>query len=97
LHDKVVVDQKTIKRLRSLLYQCADNIASDRDCEIFLTSLDMYLSEEKDPSASKSLLLLNHYRDVVPESLEKISGWLDEARDTLNAILVANKLGGGNG
>jgi hypothetical protein len=94
LIDKVVIDRKTLEKLRTTLRCCIDNIAGDRDCEIFLTSLDLYLSEEKKPSASKSLLLLNHYRDVVPESLEEVEDWLQEAKEIINVILAATAGGG---
>jgi hypothetical protein len=94
--DKVVVDLKTIEKLRTALRCCIDNLAGARDCEIFLTSLDSYLTEGKEPSTRKSLLLLNHYRDVVLESLEEVATWLEEARGILDFILLATQLGGGN-
>jgi len=94
LGDKIVIDRKTFKRLRSLIYECYDTLQNPRNCEIFLTSLDNYLSEAAKPEATKCLLLLNYYRDIVPEALTEISGWLKEARELMGIILAASNLGG---
>jgi hypothetical protein len=94
--DQICIDRKTFKQLLSLIICCADNLVNPRDCEIFLTSLDIYLSENESPEPRKSLLLLNHYRDVVPEALEEIADWLQEATETINVILAASELGGGD-
>ena len=95
--DKIVIDRKTFKRLLALLNSCADELVNPRDCEIFLTSLDTYLSESDSPEARKSLLLLNYYRDIVPDALEEIADRLEEARGIFKFILATSKLGGGNG
>ena len=95
--DKIVIDCKTFKRLLALLNSCADELVNPRDCEIFLTSLDTYLSESDSPEARKSLLLLNYYRDIVPDALEEIADRLEEARGIFKFILATSKLGGGNG
>jgi hypothetical protein len=58
--------------------------------------LDTYLSENDSPEPRKSLLLLNYYRDIVPEALEEIADRLEEARGIFNFILATSKLGGGN-
>lgn len=94
--DKICIDRKTFKELFLLVGRCADELVNPRDCEIFLTSLDIYLSESDSLEARKSLLLLNHYRDVVPEALEEIADWLEEIRETMKVILAASKLGGSN-
>ena len=95
--DKIVIDRKTFKRLLALLNSCADELVNPRDCEIFLTFLDTYLSESDSPEARKSLLLLNYYRDIVPDALEEIADRLEEARGIFKFILATSKLGGGNG
>ena len=74
-----------------------DELVNLRDCEIFLTFLDTYLSENDSPEPRKSLLLLNYYRDIVPDALEEIAERLEEARGIFNFILTASRLGSGNG
>ena len=96
LGDKIVIDRKTFKQLRSLIYECDDVLQNPRNCEIFLTSLDNYLSDTAKPEVTKCLLLLNYYRDIVPEALTDIAGWLEEARGLIGIILAASDLGGGN-
>jgi hypothetical protein len=64
--DKIVIDRETFKQLLALVGSCVDELVNPRDCEIFLTSLDTYLSESDSPEARKSLLLLNYDRDIVP-------------------------------
>ena len=78
--DKIVIDREMFKQLLALLNSCADELVNPRDREIFLTSLDTYLSESDSPEARKSLLLLNYYRDIVPDALEEIAARLEEAR-----------------
>jgi len=94
--DKIVIDRETFKQLHSLVGSCMDELVNPRDCEIFLTFLDTYLSESHSPEARKALLLLNYYRDVVPDALEEIAERLEEARGIFNFILTASKLGGGH-
>jgi hypothetical protein len=94
--DKICIDRETFKQLLSLLNSCVDELVNPRDCEIFLTFLDTYLSENDSPEPRKSLLLLNYYRDIVPEALEEIADRLEEARGIFKSILAASKLGGDN-
>ena len=94
---KIELDSLTLKKIALLVGQCVYNIQSSRDCDIFLTSLDNYLGESSNPEeARKSSLLLNHYRDIVPEWLEEAESWLTEANDQLAFILAANNLGVAN-
>jgi hypothetical protein len=95
--DKIVIDRETFKQLLALVGSCVDELVNPRDGEIFLTSLDTYLSESDSPEARKSLLLLNYYRDIVPDALEEIAERLEEARGIFNFILTASRLGSGNG
>jgi len=95
--DKIVIDRETFKQLLALVGSCVDELVNPRDCEIFLISLDTYLSESDSPEARKSLLLLNYYRDIVPDALEEIAERLEEARGIFNFILTASRLGSGNG
>ena len=94
--DKICIDRETFKQLLALLNSCVDELVNPRDCEIFLTFLDTYLSENDSPEPRKSLLLLNYYRDIVPEALEEIADRLEEARGIFKSILATSKLGGGN-
>ena len=94
--DKICIDRETFKQLLALLNSCVDELVNPRDCEIFLTFLDTYLSENDSPEPRKSLLLLNYYRDIVPEALEEIADRLEEARGIFKSILTASKLGGDN-
>src|SRR4028118_1530846 len=94
--DQICIDRKTFKQLLALLNSCVDELVNPRDCEIFLTFLDTYLSESDTPEFRKALLLLNYYRDIVPEALEEIADRLEEARGIFKSILAASKLGGDN-
>ena len=94
--NKICIDRETFKQLLALLTSCVDELVNPRDCEIFLTFLDTYLSENDSPEPRKSLLLLNYYRDIVPEALEEVADRLEEARGIFKSILAASKLGGDN-
>ena len=94
--DKICIDRETFQELFALLTSCVDELVNPRDCEIFLTFLDTYLSEINTLEARRSLLLLNYYRDIVPDALEEIADRLEEARGIFKFILAASKLGGGN-
>ena len=94
--DKICIDRETFKQLLALLNSCVDELVNPRDCEIFLTSLDTYLSENNSPEPRKALLLLNYYRDIVPDALEEVVDRLEEARGIFKSILAASKLGGDN-
>lgn len=94
---KIELDSLTLKKIALLVGQCVYNIQSSRDCDIFLASLDNYLGESSNPEeARKSSLLLDRYRDIVPERLEEAESWLTEANDQLAFILAANNLGAAN-
>ena len=95
--DKICIDRETFQQLFALVVSCVDELVNPRDCEIFLTFLHTYLSESDSSEARKSLLLLNYYRDIVPEALEEIAERLEEARGIFNFILTASRLGSGNG
>jgi hypothetical protein len=94
--DQICIDRKTFKELLALLTSCVDELVNPRDCEIFLTFLDTYLSENNSPEPPKALLLLNYYRDIVPDALEEVVDRLEEARGIFNVILAASKLGKGD-
>jgi hypothetical protein len=94
--DKICIDRETFKQLLTLLTSCVDELVNPRDCEIFLTFLDTYLSENNSPEPRKALLLLNYYRDIVPDALEEVVDRLEEARGIFKSILAASKLGGDN-
>jgi hypothetical protein len=95
---KIELDSLTLKKIALLVGQCVYQVQVSRDCEILLTSLDNYLGESSNPEeARKSSLLLNHYCDVVSESLKEVEEWLTEANDQLSFILAANNLGVASG
>ncbi len=95
--EKIELDSLTVKKLALLVQQALYNLQSSRDCDILLTSLDNYLGESSNPEeARKSSLLLNMYRDVVPERLQEAEGWLGETTEQLAFILAANNLGAAN-
>ncbi|MGL5063770.1 MAG: hypothetical protein ACRC62_27605 [Microcoleus sp.] len=91
--DKIIIDRQTFRQIFSLLGYCVDEMQRVRDSEIFLTSLDNYLSETNNPNISKAVLLLNCWLENVPDGIEKIADHLDEARSITNFILAASKLG----
>lgn len=95
-NNKIVIDRNTFEQLVAFVEGSAEELVKPRDCEIFLTCLDIYLSQTANPEPRKSLLLLNLYREVVPNALLEIAGWLEEAREIINVILAASKLEGGN-
>lgn len=96
LDDKIAVDRQTFKKLFLLLGRCTDELTASRHNGIFLTCLKDYLSDFETDEAIKSLLLLGIWLDVVPDTLKEITGWLDEIREVMKAILSASKLGGGD-
>jgi hypothetical protein len=53
--------------------------------------LDIYLSKSDNPESRKSLLLLNHYRDVVPDALLEIAEYLEEAIELINVVFAASE------
>jgi hypothetical protein len=100
--DLVVIDRKTCHELGKLVGRSLDQLQIIRQSEIMLTSLEHHLSEladntgDKDFEIAKSLLLLKHWLDVVPEFQADITEWLQKAVQTLQVVLVASDLGGGN-
>ena len=90
--DQICIDRKTFKQLLALVGSCLNELVNPRDCEIFLTFLDTYLSESDSPEPRKALLLLNYYRDVVPDALEEVVDRLEEARGIFKFILATSKL-----
>jgi hypothetical protein len=100
--DMVSLDRKTCHELGKLIGRSIDALQTIRHCEIILTSLDHHLSELEDrdlatsPDVSKALLLLQYWLDFVPESQTEMAGWLQKAFQTIQVVLAANELGGGN-
>jgi hypothetical protein len=98
----VTIDRKTCHELGKLIGRSIDQLQTMRHCEIFLTSLDHHLSELEDKELamsrdiSKALLLLQQWLDFVPETQTDIDGWLTKAFKTLQVVLAASDLGGGN-
>ena len=100
--DIVSLDRKTCHELAKLVGRSIDALQTIRHCEIIITSLDRHLTELEDRElrtsleVSKALLLLQYWLDFVPETHTEIDGWLDKTFQTLQVVLAANELGGGN-
>ena len=100
--DMVMLDRKTCHELGKLVGRSIDQLQIIRQSEIMLTSLEHHLSEladdtgDKDFEIAKGLLLLKHWLDVVPEFQADITEWLQTVFQTLQIVLAASKLGGGD-
>jgi hypothetical protein len=87
---KIIIDISIVKKLSLLVDQCLCNLESSRDSDIFLTSLNSYLSESSDLEQSrKSLLLLSMYCDVVPQWLKEVESWLIDVAEQITLIVAA--------
>ena len=104
--DKIVIDKLLVNKLTELLINSIYSVHVSRRSEIFLTSLDMHLSENsvsnKNNKAShefteKSSLLLQSYQKAVPKLLGKAESCLEEAIDLINLVVSASEAGGDNG
>lgn len=97
-----MLDRKTCHELGKLIGRSIDQLQIARQSEIMLTSLEHHLLEladdtgDKDFEIAKSLLLLRYWLDCVPEFQADIAGWLQEAFQTLQVVLAASELGGGD-
>jgi|GEM_PF-3273000 len=101
--DMVMIDRKTCHELNKLIGNCIDQLQDIRHCEIMLTSLEYHLSELVDDRTrnnefeiSKGIVLLRYWLNVVPKNQTEVSDWLEKAFATLQVVLAASKLGGGN-
>jgi hypothetical protein len=101
--DLVTIDRKTCHELGKRIGKSIDQLQNIRCCEIMLTSLEYHLSELADDSdlqnsfeIGKGILLLKYWTDCVPEFQTEIAEWLQEAFQTLQTVLAASELGGGN-
>ena len=104
--DKIVIDKLLLNKLTELLITSIYSVHTSRRSEIFLTSLDMHLSEDlisnkkeivRCDFAEKSLLLLQSYQKDVPKLLGKAESCLGEAIDLINLIVSASEAGVNNG
>jgi hypothetical protein len=68
-----------------------DDVQIANHTEIMLYALDHYLSEEKEVNVNKSILLLRYWLDVTPERLKEVLDNLEEAHNTMKAILAATE------
>jgi hypothetical protein len=68
-----------------------DAVIMANHCEILLYSLDNYLLEEKNINVNKSMILLRHYLDAVPENLKEVADNLEEAHELMKVILNATQ------
>jgi len=103
--DKIVIDKMLVNKLTELLITSIYSVHSSRRSEIFLTSLDMHLSEDlinnkkeivRCDFAEKSLLLLQSYQKDVPKMLGKAESCLGEAIDLINLVVSASEVEGNN-
>jgi hypothetical protein len=104
--DKIVIDKLLVNKLTELLINSIYSVHISRRSEIFLTSLDMHLTDfsisNKNDAAcreftEKSSLLLESYQKDVPKSLGKAESCLGEAIDLINLIVSASVAEANNG
>jgi hypothetical protein len=104
--DKIVIDKLLVNKLTELLINSIYSVHVSRRSEIFLTSLDMHLTDfsisNKNDAAcreftEKSSLLLESYQKDVPKSLGKAESCLGEAIDLINLIVSASEAEANNG
>lgn len=87
--DKICIDRKTFKRLFSIVCSSTDILANARHREVFLDSLDTYLSEPTELDGDdcfRASLLLDAYYEYVPASLDQLGSLLDEAFELMREI-----------
>ena len=104
--DTIVIDKLLVNKLTELLINSIYSVHVSRRSEIFLTSLDMHLTDfsisNKNDAAcreftEKSSLLLESYQKDVPKSLGKAESCLGEAIDLINLIVSASVAEANNG
>jgi hypothetical protein len=104
--DKIVIDKLLVNKLTELLINSIYSVHISRRSEIFLTSLDMHLTDfsisNKNDAAcrdftEKSSLLLESYQKDFPKSLGKAENCLGEAIDLINLIVSASEAEVNNG
>jgi len=86
-----MVDRQTLKKVLRILSQSVDAVAVSNHCEILLYSLNNYLLEGKNVNINKSMVLLRHYLELVPERLTEVGQKLEEAHDLMKVVLEATK------
>jgi len=104
--DKIVIDKLLVNKLTELLINSIYSVHISRRSEIFLTSLDMHLTNfsisNKNDAACREFtekfsLLLESYQKDVPKSLGKAESCLGEAIDLINLIVSASEAEVNNG
>jgi hypothetical protein len=102
---KIVIDKMLVNKLTELLITSIYSVHTSRRSEIFLTSLDMHLSEDlvsnkkervRCDFAEKSLLLLQSYQKDVPKMLGNAERSLGDAIDLINLVVSASESEGDN-
>jgi len=102
---KIVIDKLLVNKLTELLINSIYSVHVSRRSEIFLTSLDMHLSEDlisnkkeivRCDFAEKSLLLLQSYQKDVPKMLGNAERCLGDAIDLINLVVSASEAEGDN-
>jgi hypothetical protein len=68
-----------------------DAVVTANHCDILLYSLDNYLAEGRNVNVNKSMILLRHYLEAVPENLKEVADNLEEAHELMKVILDATK------
>jgi hypothetical protein len=66
-----------------------DAVIMANHCDVVLYSLDNYLTEGKNINVNKSMILLRHYLEAVPESLKEVADNLEEAHELMKVVLDA--------
>ncbi|MEG4812490.1 hypothetical protein QUA82_33490 [Microcoleus sp. F8-D3] len=88
-NDKIVIDRKTFKRLLGLICQSTDLLVNARHREVFLESLNTYLSEATELDGAdcfRASLLLDAYYEYAPASFSLLDDNLQEALELMREV-----------
>jgi hypothetical protein len=100
--DMVMIDRKTCHEIGKLIGNSIDQLQTIRHSEIMITSLESHLYGLADRNRdtafeiTQSLLLLRYWLDCVPGFQAEIDERLQKAFQTLQVVLAASELGGGD-
>jgi hypothetical protein len=87
--EQIIVDRKTFKQFRGLIYRSVDAITNIRHREVFLDCLNRYLAESDeldDADCFRASLLLDAYYEYVTASLAMLSDNLQEAYELIRGV-----------
>ena len=84
--EKISIEVKTLNRLIGLLCRSIDILNNAQHREIFLDSLDAYLSESAEMDRFRANLLLSAYYEYVPRNLAELDSVLNEALEFMQEM-----------